>query len=116
MAANIPGRARCAARAPTASISGRRWGAGPAWLERLTLAPRVLVAFDVDANGAGDRAADWWMRALPNTRHWRPLCGDVNAMAMAGLDVAALTQHFWSAIGRGLAPGAALERLRRSGR
>jgi len=43
-----------------------RWGVGPAWLERLTLAPRVLVAFDVDANGAGD-----FRRAQVELEAWR---------------------------------------------
>jgi len=45
-----------------------RWGVGPAWLERLTLAPRVLVAFDVDANGAGD-----FRRAQVELEAW--MCG-----------------------------------------
>ena len=70
----------------TGSTAGSRRGA---WLSRLSLASLVLVAFDDDANGAGDRAAAWWLDALPNARRWRPLAHDVNDMARAGLDVAA---------------------------
>jgi len=80
---------RVAAVATGSTCGSRR----AAWLTRLAQAPVVLVAFDVDANGAGDRAAAWWLRALPTARRWRPLRGDVNAMAVAGLDVAAWVEE-----------------------
>jgi DNA primase len=36
------------------------------WVAQLALTPVVLVAFDADGNGAGDRAAAWWTNVLPN--------------------------------------------------
>lgn len=74
----------------TGSTSGSR---RPAWVNQLAQAPLVLVAFDVDANGAGDQAADWWIRTLPNARRWRPTAHDVNAMAVQGHDVAAWVEN-----------------------
>ncbi len=50
------------------------------WVAALAQAPCVLVAFDVDANGAGDQAAGWWLHALPRARRWRPLLHDVNSL------------------------------------
>lgn len=50
---------------------------------RLSLARRVLVAFDQDANGAGDSGAAWWLANLPNAVRWRPLGHDVNDMVKA---------------------------------
>ena len=49
------------------------------WIDRLLVAPCVLVAFDHDENGAGDKAAAWWLSTLPNARRWLPLTHDVNA-------------------------------------
>ena len=57
-------------------------------MAKLAVAPLVLVAYDRDANGAGDHAAAWWINVLPNAKRWRPLLGDVNAMQVAGMDVA----------------------------
>lgn len=60
------------------------------WVAQLALASVVLVAFDADANGAGDQAAAWWLRVLPNGKRLRPVGGkDVNAMHTAGIDVQA---------------------------
>lgn len=74
----------------TGSTSGAR-RAG--WVARLALAPLVLVAFDADANGAGDQAADWWLQLLPTARRLRPVGRkDVNAMHTAGIDVRAWVQ------------------------
>lgn len=61
--------------------SGRR----PRWIAALAACPLVLVAYDAD--GAGDKAAAWWLGVLANGRRWRPLWGDANAMAQAGADV-----------------------------
>ncbi len=49
------------------------------WIDRLRAAPCVLVAFDHDANGAGDKAAGWWLCILPNASRWLPLTHDVNS-------------------------------------
>jgi hypothetical protein len=69
----------------TGSTAGSRQAK---WLAQLAIAPLVLVAFDVDANQAGDRAASWWLQVLDNARRWRPeTYKDVNAMHTAGLDV-----------------------------
>jgi hypothetical protein len=59
------------------------------WIAKLALAAVVLVAYDVDANGAGDKAAAWWLDVLPNARRWRPLWSDVNEMAVDGADLRA---------------------------
>jgi DNA primase len=67
----------------TGSTSG---GRRLAWVARLALAPTVLVAFDADkfgpdgAPGAGDRAATWWLNALPKAHRWQPLHHDVNTI------------------------------------
>jgi hypothetical protein len=83
-----------AAAVATGSTAGSRRSV---WVAQLALAPAVLVAFDADANGAGDLAAAWWTGVLPNARRWRPVGGkDVNAMHSAGLDVAG-----WLAAGLG---------------
>ena len=69
----------------TGSTAGSRQAK---WLAQLAIAPLVLVAFDVDANQAGDRAASWWLQVLDNARRWRPeTYKDANAMHTAGLDV-----------------------------
>lgn len=59
------------------------------WIARLALAPAVLVAFDNDANEAGDKAALYWLGVLPGARRWRPYWGDANDMAKDGADVRA---------------------------
>lgn len=64
------------------------------WLSRLAAAPCVLLAFDCDANGAGDMAAAWWLGDLPNAVRWRPLLHDANAMHVRGVSVRA-----WAATG-----------------
>lgn len=79
-----------AAGVATGSTSGAR-RAG--WVAQLALASVVLVAFDADANGAGDQAAAWWLRVLPNAKRLRPVGGkDVNAMHTAGIDVRSWVQ------------------------
>jgi hypothetical protein len=54
------------------------------WVARLALAPAVLVAFDWDETqegaNAGERAAAWWLNALPNACRLRPLLHDVNSL------------------------------------
>lgn len=75
----------------TGSTAGRRVGE---WIERLAQAPFVLVAFDCDANHAGEQAARWWLQTLPKARRWRPVLHDANAMHVAGVSV-----HNWIAAG-----------------
>lgn len=49
----------------------------------LACAKRVLVAFDNDANEAGNKAAQWWLERLPNSVRWAPSEHDVNDMVRA---------------------------------
>jgi hypothetical protein len=56
------------------------------WIGRLALASIVLVAFDAD--GAGEEAATWWLKALGSqAKRWRPYWDDPNAMLQAGADL-----------------------------
>jgi hypothetical protein len=73
----------------TGSTSGSRRAK---WIARLAMAPQVLVAYDADENGAGDKAADYWSGTLSNARRWRPLWLDVNKMAQDGVDIRAWVQ------------------------
>jgi DNA primase len=57
------------------------------WIAQLALAPLVLVAFDADE--AGEEAAKYWCRVLPQARRWRPYWQDTNQMARDGADVRA---------------------------
>ena len=50
------------------------------WIARLAQASVVLLAFDVDENGAGEQAAAWWSERLPRGRRLRPLDHDVNSL------------------------------------
>ena len=79
-----------AAAATGSTAGGRR----EPWIGRLAAASCVLLAFDCDANGAGDMAATWWQRTLPNAVRWRPLLHDVNAMHVRGVSV-----RRWAAAG-----------------
>ena len=72
------------------------------WIARLYLPPTVLVAFDQDANGAGDRAAQFWIDRLPNARRWRPFWSDPNAMLQDGVNL-----RTWVAAGLGIDKGGA---------
>lgn len=57
------------------------------WLARLATTSTVLVAYDND--DAGNKAAAYWLDALPNTRRWRPYWSDVNQLQQDGINVAA---------------------------
>lgn len=82
-----------AAAFATGSTAG---GRDTASLYQLLTYPLVLVAFDVDDNQAGDRAADWWLDALgPRAVRWRPLAHDITDMLIAGQDV-----RYWVYAGR----------------
>jgi DNA primase len=56
------------------------------WVSLLSLASRVLVAFDTDK--PGEVASKFWLEALPNARRYMPLCHDVTDMWHAGADIA----------------------------
>lgn len=61
------------------------------WIARLVACPLVLVAFD--AEEAGDQAARFWLKALPQAQRLRPHGErDANAMVQAGLDLRAWIQ------------------------
>ncbi len=55
------------------------------WIETLATASQVLLSHDADQ--AGDRAAAWWFKRLPNARRWRPWWKDANTMLQEGGDV-----------------------------
>lgn len=57
------------------------------WIARMATPKRVLVAYDAD--DAGNKAAGFWLDALPNARRWRPYWSDVNAMLQDGASVRA---------------------------
>lgn len=55
------------------------------WIARLALAERVLVAFDADE--AGEEAAAYWLKVLPNAERWRPWWDDPNQLMIDGVDL-----------------------------
>jgi len=63
----------------TGSTTGARWLRWPALL---SIAHRVLVAFDAD--DAGESAAKWWGQYLSNARRLIPESHDVNDMLVQG--------------------------------
>ena len=71
-----------AAPVATGSIDGSR---RPRWLAALALCPAVLVAYDAD--DPGEKAAAYWVGVLSNSRRWRPLWQDANAMHQGGADL-----------------------------
>lgn len=58
----------------------------PRWIARLALCPLVLVAFDNEPD-KGDKAARFWLNALPSGKRWRPFWEDVNQMAQDGANI-----------------------------
>jgi DNA polymerase-1 len=69
-------------------------GHTPRALCALAQASRVLIGFDVDANGRGDDAAAWWLRTLPHATRLRPWVHDVNEMLQQQQDI-----RTWVALG-----------------
>lgn len=63
----------------------------PEWIEKLATLPLVLVAYDADE--AGDRESEFWLKTLPNARRLRPLLDDPNAMLKAGMDIRQWVQN-----------------------
>ncbi len=66
----------------------------PRWVAMLAHQPQVLIAFD--AEGAGDRAARWWMERLEHAQRLRPWWKDANQMLQDGADL-----RDWLATGLG---------------
>jgi hypothetical protein len=56
------------------------------WLAVIAVAPLVLIAFDQDENGAGRKAAQYWLDRLDCARIWFPPYGDVNDLLRDGDD------------------------------
>ncbi len=52
---------------------------------QLMLATPRQVLISTDADGAGDRAADWWLAHLPTARRWRPVIKDPTEMHRLGM-------------------------------
>jgi hypothetical protein len=57
------------------------------WVMMLRRASVVLVAFDDDANQAGERGARFWLDNLPHAKRVIPTHHDITDMWRAGLDV-----------------------------
>jgi len=75
----------------TGGTSGARL---PMWIAKLATLPAVLVAYDEDENGAGDKGAVYWLDRLDNAKRWRPYWGDANELAQDGVDLKG-----WIAVG-----------------
>lgn len=58
------------------------------WVTRLAIAKQVYICFDADE--AGDKASEWWLKVLTNAERLRPTQKDVTDMWKAGEDV-----HAW---------------------
>lgn len=61
----------------TGSTDGSKVGR---WKMKLALCDLVVVAFDNDPDGAGDKAAEYWLHRLPDSFRWTPSTGDANDM------------------------------------
>ena len=73
------------ARIPAVATGSADAGRLTAWIARIASAPHVLVAFDADE--AGDKAAEEWLKLIPHARRLRPTRHDVNEMLTSGDDV-----------------------------
>ena len=71
----------CVATGPTS------WGRTDRNLRKLAGCSQILVCFDNDRNGAGERAATNWTSQLEHAHPWKPFWGDVNDMVLDGVDV-----------------------------
>ena len=71
-----------AAVVATGSVKGSR---AVQWAGLLALASQTLVAYDADE--AGDENAPYWLSLLGQAKRWRPLWGDINQMALDGVDL-----------------------------
>lgn len=95
-------------RALVAAVAcGTAGGRRPRWIAQLARCYPVLIAFDVDENGAGEEAATYWAELLPNAVRHAPAgaAGDPADMLRAGEDLRA-----W--ISKGLRAADAGARLR----
>src|SRR6266536_3392584 len=74
----------CAAFVATGSINR---GCRSRWIARVSLAQYALVAFDDDANNAGEKGARRWLEVLPHAIRWQPWSHDLNEMLLAGMSI-----------------------------
>jgi DNA primase len=79
-------RAYCTHPALVAVATGTvAWARVFRWVTLLKLADKVILAFDVDGNGAGDKAAAWWSEQLGHKAvRLAPTAHDVTDMHLAG--------------------------------
>lgn len=61
------------------------------WIGHLCMAAQVLQSFDPDP--AGNKAANNWLRTLPNAMRYKPLNHDCNDMLTSGMDVRAWVEQ-----------------------
>lgn len=65
------------------------------WVSLVGIASKIVLAFDVDENGAGDKAAAWWLEHLGELAvRLCPTAHDVTDMFRAGQDVAAWLEPY----------------------
>lgn len=58
------------------------------WVSLVGIASQIVLAFDVDENGAGDKAAQWWLEQLGDKAvRVTPTAHDVTDMFRAGQDL-----------------------------
>ena len=62
------------------------------WIARLAEAQSLLIATDNDENKAGDKAAEFWLRAFPSAIRWSPWAKDANDMLISGLGLRKWTE------------------------
>lgn len=64
------------------------WGRVLRWVSLLSINQLVVLSFDVDANGAGDKAVEWWHERLGDKAiHIAPTAHDVTDMWREGGDL-----------------------------
>ncbi|HYU72392.1 MAG TPA: hypothetical protein VEL31_06900 [Ktedonobacteraceae bacterium] len=73
-----------AAFVATGSVSR---GCRSRWIARICMARYALIAFDDDANQAGERGAHRWLDVLPHAIRWLPWSHDLNEMFLAGISI-----------------------------
>lgn len=66
------------------------WARENRWIAELKTAQEVILAFDVDENGAGDKAAEYWQSVLKDKAlRLRPPAHDITDAWKAGVDLQA---------------------------
>jgi len=73
-----------AAFVATGSVSR---GCRSRWIARISMAHYALIAFDDDANQAGERGARRWLDVLPYAIRWLPWAHDINDMLIQEISI-----------------------------